>query len=57
MAQVKFYRVSQLPATGEIGGIYFLTGNTPTLYIYTSNGWENYASGGESTAVDLAGYA
>lgn len=57
MAQVKFYRVSQLPATGEIGGIYFLTGNTPTLYIYTPTGWENYASGGESTAVDLAGYA
>lgn len=57
MTQIKFYRVSQLPATGEIGGIYFLAGNTPTLYVYTQNGWENYASGGEGTSVDLAGYA
>ena len=55
--QIKFYRTRQLPTIGEVGGIYFLTGDNPTLWVYTNDGWENYASGGSSIETDLAGYA
>lgn len=55
--KIKFFRVDQLPSEGEVGGVYFLKGENPTLWVYASDGWENYASGGESSATDLAGYA
>ena len=42
--KVKFYRMSQLPQEGEIGGIYFITGTNPTLWLYTTDGWEQYTS-------------
>ena len=40
--KVKFYRMSQLPQEGEIGGIYFITGQNPALWLYTLTGWEQY---------------
>jgi hypothetical protein len=55
--QIKFFRVDHLPPNGDVGGVYFLKGENPTLWIYTNDGWENYASGGDSQATDLAGYA
>ncbi len=44
--KIKFFRRSQLPSSGEIGSVYFIHGETPTLWLYTQNGWENYSSSG-----------
>jgi hypothetical protein len=44
MAQVKFYRVETLPEVGEVGSLYFVyKGANPKLYVYTSDGFEQYS--------------
>lgn len=40
--KVKFYRMSQLPQEGDVGGIYFITGEVPAIWLYTVTGWEQY---------------
>ena len=50
--KVKFYRMSQLPQEGEIGGIYFITGTNPTLWLYTIDGWEQYTSYTEGLNIE-----
>jgi hypothetical protein len=36
---IKFYRVAELPATGEVGGLYFVytAGNVGKLYVCTTS--------------------
>lgn len=44
MAQVKFYRVQSLPEQGEVGSLYFVySGVNPKLYVYTTEGFEQYS--------------
>lgn len=37
------YRVDALPATGVVGGIYFVK-SEKKVYLYTENGWEPYGN-------------
>lgn len=44
MTQVKFYRVETLPEVGEVGSLYFVyKGSNPKIYVYTSDGFEQYS--------------
>jgi hypothetical protein len=51
--RIKFYRMSQLPAVGEVGSMYFIHGESPTLWLYTLEGWENYSSGDGGFSFDM----
>lgn len=44
MTPLKFYRVQSLPEQGEIGSLYFVySGANPKLYVYTTEGFEQYS--------------
>lgn len=44
MNPIKFYRVESLPETGEVGSVYFVHGEVPSLYVQTENGPESYSA-------------
>lgn len=46
--QAKIFKVNTKPATGEVGGIYFVKSEKKT-YIYSESGWEPYNNADEAT--------
>jgi hypothetical protein len=53
--KVRFYRMTQLPEKGEIGGLYFVTDPDPAIWLCTPEGWEKYTYYADK--IDLTGYA